>query len=96
VVRQASQEIAGEASEELGRLMGTVFGSASIELDTIFGNEVGYFRLKRALRVGDKTRKLLSKYGLKPHEVSHRTAVPLFGPLPSKTMRACRTVGRRS
>jgi hypothetical protein len=58
--------------------MGTVFGSASIELDTIFGNEVGYFRLKRALRVGEKTRKLLGKYGLKPHEVPHRTAVPLL------------------
>ena len=78
LVRQASEEIAGEASEELGRLIGTIFGSASIEVDRILGNEVGYFRLKRALRIGEKTRKLLEKHGLTPQQVPHRTAVPLL------------------
>jgi Abortive infection alpha len=34
--------------------------------------------LKRALRIGEKTRKLLERHGLTPQRVPHRTAVPLL------------------
>ncbi|MDQ3739723.1 MAG: DUF4393 domain-containing protein [Actinomycetota bacterium] len=67
-----------EAGEEVGRFMGTVFGSASLELDQMIGERVGWWRFKQSCRLAQKAKKLIEDEHLSPHQVPLRTAVPLL------------------
>jgi hypothetical protein len=69
--------VTDEATEELGVFMGTVAGSASIQLGELAGDEVKFWRFKRSLKHAQKAKKMLDTAGLKPHQVPFRTLVPL-------------------
>jgi hypothetical protein len=74
LVRQATEEV----SEEVGRFMGTIFGSASMEADRLIGDRVGWWRWRQSLRLAKKAQALLDKEGLDAHQIPLRTSIPLM------------------
>lgn len=64
--------------EDLGRFMGTILGSASIEMDQLIAERVGWWRFKQRVTVAKKAKKLLDAADMTPKEVPLRTSVPLL------------------
>jgi hypothetical protein len=66
------------AGEEVGRFLGTIFGSASMNLDGLLGDRVGWWRFKQAVGLAVKAEKLLADKGLDAHAIPLRTSIPLL------------------
>lgn len=74
LVRQVSQDISDEAS----RFLGTIFGSASINMDGLLGDRVGWWRFRQAVRLAEKAQRLLADRNLTAEAIPLRTSIPLL------------------
>jgi hypothetical protein len=67
-----------EAAPEVSRFIGTIFGSANMQLDGMLGDRVGWWRLKQAVKLTAKAQKLIDNAGLEAHQIPLRTSLPLL------------------
>src|SRR4051812_2714567 len=70
--------VAEAVTPELSRFMGTIAGSARLQVGELVGDEVKFWRFRRSLKHAEKAKKLLDDAGIEPHAVPFRTLVPLI------------------
>jgi hypothetical protein len=78
LVHSAAGKVVDELSPEVGRFMGTILGSASIQFDGVLGDRVAWWRFRQAVRLARKAKDLCDAEGLEPGAVPLRVAVPLL------------------
>lgn len=72
-----ARQAAAEVAPEVGAFLGTIFGSASFEIDGMLGQQFNLWRLKRWIRVASRAQRLLEDAGLTAEQVPFKTSVPL-------------------
>jgi hypothetical protein len=78
LVVRGSETLNDAMSAEVGRFMGTVLGSASVEFDRMLGDRVKWWRFRQSVRLAKKAKAFCDAEGLSPEQVPLRIAVPLL------------------